>query len=385
MKDLRTLKLVTYLAGALIIALLIARLPLRSVLPGADSLPGLGGSSAKNGIGTPGAKAAGKAAPTADPKAGAAIKEGKVVWWFTFNEAAGQQVLAAFHSRYPQVSVSEHLGLPPSQLYPRLVADLRAGTADVDVVTLTDVDLAYDLQQRNAWASYLSPQAQSIAEGFKSQPAGYWTVTDYDPIGVVWNSRAITATASITSYWDLVQPDWKGRLGIAESQGESQLAPWQGLSATLGPGYWDQIGKNRPRVFSSPDALLAQVSAGALPVAVNAPWSTTRHYLHSGGDLRLLLPAEGVPARFSASGLLATAPRPNAGKLFLDFLLSPEGQRLLGPGLRGTYPMRPDAPSPAGLPPSSSFTLMRPQSWEEYAKSSLSFPGQWERDIGKWR
>jgi iron(III) transport system substrate-binding protein len=127
------------------------------------------------------------------------------------------------------------------------------------------------------------------------------------------------------------------------------------------------------------------VATGNPPVAINAPWSVARRHLRANKDLRLLAPKQGVPARFSASGLLFKAPRPNAGKVFLDFLLSAEGQRLLGPGLRDAYSPRRDVPGPEGLPALASITLLRPASWEDYARTGRDFPAAWERTFGSLR
>ncbi len=66
----------------------------------------------------------------------------------------------------------------------------------------------------------------------------------------------------------------------------------------------------------------------------------------------LSFPAEGTGWEVGAAGLLAHAPRPEAGKRFLDFLARPATQELFAvKGHMPVYPTHPDAAAPAGMPP----------------------------------
>jgi iron(III) transport system substrate-binding protein len=48
-----------------------------------------------------------------------------------------------------------------------------------------------------------------------------------------------------------------------------------------------------------------------------------------GAPVEIFFPPEGVPVNFYASGVTKTAANPNAGKLFLNWCLSQEGQAFM--------------------------------------------------------
>lgn len=367
-----------YLAGMLAIALVIARLPF---WPGGGESPaGTPAPTASPGGFFPTPRPPTPTPPT-DAKSKAAIAEGQLVWWHSFDDYAGRQLLGAFNRHYPHILVTGSQTLPLSQLYPSLVADLKATTSAVDVVLLTDIEPAWDLQQRGWLAEYASPNASGIGQVYKSQPAGFWTIVECDPVGVVWNARAISATTVITGYAQLAKPEWRGLLALTEAAGESQMAWGYEVEGAAGWDYLDLLAKNKPLIFGSADRMLTQLSTGRFPVALNAPWSIARRYLGTDKDLKLLQPPEGVPARCSAVALLASAPHPNAGKVFIDFLLSQEGQRLLSSS-RGIYPVRSDGGAPSGLPAPGSYPMILPSTWNDYGKAGRDFPARWERAFG---
>jgi iron(III) transport system substrate-binding protein len=379
-KHIRLIQILAYLVGMLLIALIISRLPFWQSSP---TFSPTGGPTA---VISPSSQAPVVPPPTITPLADAASKaailEGRLVWWHSLDLAIAQQLQDTFRQRYPQITMQGSQSLPIAQLYPSLLADLKEGASDVDVVSLTDVEPILDLQQRGYLAGYISPSTVGLPSVYQSQPPGMWTITDCDPIGVVWNTRIISTTTNITGYAQLARPEWRGLLGLTESSGESQLAWGYEVEGAAGWGYLDQIAKNKPLIYGSPERMIAQLSAGRFPVALNAPWSTARRYTTTDKDLRLLQPAEGVPARCGAVALLSSALRPYAGKVFIDFLLSAEGQRLLGPGGRGTYPARTDGGSPSGLPNQGSFPMILPSTWSDYGRAGRDFPARWERAFG---
>jgi hypothetical protein len=66
----------------------------------------------------------------------------------------------------------------------------------------------------------------------------------------------------------------------------------------------------------------------------------------ANGSIQLVVPQEGVPAVPAAAALPKGSPHPQAGALFLNFLLSPEAQRILS--VDGFYPALSNESAPAG-------------------------------------
>jgi iron(III) transport system substrate-binding protein len=85
-----------------------------------------------------------------------------------------------------------------------------------------------------------------------------------------------------------------------------------------------------------------------------------------------------MPLTLAPVGMLSDAPHPNAARLFMDFILSQEGQRLLDTDLYGMYSMRPDVPPPPGQQPLAEVHPLLPTNVDDYLKASRDFPRHFE-------
>jgi iron(III) transport system substrate-binding protein len=79
-------------------------------------------------------------------------------------------------------------------------------------------------------------------------------------------------------------------------------------------------------------------------------------------------PAEGMPIAHAPIAILKNAPHPNAAKLFVDFILSKEGQQLFAIDLFQVYSVRKDIDPPQGQLPLSQAKPLIPTNLDEYEK-----------------
>src|SRR5438067_819015 len=121
----------------------------------------------------PAAPAAGAAAPAGAPAQGApaqqaagssgadleaAKKEGKLVWYTPTTEEDLPKVLAAFKAKYPFVDVGEYLRLQTGKLYAKVLPEMEQNVQSCDVLTLSEIALSIDFQNKGYWLPYLSPE-----------------------------------------------------------------------------------------------------------------------------------------------------------------------------------------------------------------------------------
>jgi iron(III) transport system substrate-binding protein len=76
--------------------------------------------------------------------------------------------------------------------------------------------------------------------------------------------------------------------------------------------------------------------------------------------------------------ILKGAPHPNAAKLFVDFLLSEEGQTLINNEIMATYSMRKGMKPPAGQLPMDQAKPLTPKNLDAYEKASADFPAHFD-------
>ncbi len=142
----------------------------------------------------------------------------------------------------------------------------------------------------------------------------------------------------------------------------------------------DRTDKSVATLFFA-DLLTTSLTAAKLKLAGQLPLSFVGNLGKKGTKLAFLLPAEGVPLSLEAAGIITTTQRPNAAKLFVDYLFSAEAQKKLV-GAYGTYSARSDVEPPAGLPKLDSFKGLLPNNWSDCAATSRDFPAYWGRVVG---
>lgn len=138
----------------------------------------------------------------------------------------------------------------------------------------------------------------------------------------------------IRSYDDLLNPKWKGRLGIHEprSQGAGQ-AVWIYMWTVKGEGYLKKLAEQDLIVATDYRQLGEMLVKGRLALALGATYSTLAPFIKAGLPVAPLpVPKEGIHATigFGAVSIIKNHPHPNATRVFINWLLGKEGQDIYG-------------------------------------------------------
>src|SRR5262249_53162778 len=131
------------------------------------------------------------------------------------------------------------------------------------------------------------------------------------------------------SYQDLLDPKWKGKLGI-----EAADVDWfQATVTELGEGrglklFRDIAAKNGFSVRKGHTLLTNLVAAGEVPMALTVYGYKAKQLKDEGApiDWFVIPPQIG---RFQGIGMARPAAHPHAAALFVDWVLSDDGQRIL--------------------------------------------------------
>jgi iron(III) transport system substrate-binding protein len=149
---------------------------------------------------------------------------------------------------------------------------------------------------------------------------------------------------------DLLDPKWKGQIGIVSPViNDYALSYFLALDHQLGPDksqkFFEALAAQKPLFFGPNGVPVAQgVKNGQFAIAI----AFLSHVYSVGGGMSGPLAVAPVPAYSTTGmgisvGVIANAPHPNAARLFVDYLLSSEGPKLLRqfgyvPTFRGAEP-----------------------------------------------
>jgi len=254
----------------------------------------------------------------------AARREGELVYYASMNVAEANAVIGAFEKRYPFIKVKLNR-IASEKLLTRVLTEARAKKIFADVIQT--VEFSMHIFSRSGILARYTPQANSMyPKEFKEE--GFWTTVYYNAYVTGYNTRLVTAHALPKSYDDLLDPKWKGALMMEGTKADWFAGMLQIMGQERGLKYMRALAKQQPSPREGHELLAQLIVAGEGLFDINIPAASVERMKERGAPIEWTALGE-VPAIMVGIGLSAQAPHANAAKVFLDFVLSREGQKLM--------------------------------------------------------
>jgi iron(III) transport system substrate-binding protein len=162
---------------------------------------------------------------------------------------------------------------------------------------------------------------------------GYWVATNIYVHTPAYNTNLVSKGTEPKSWQDLLDPKWTGKMAWATHATTSGAPGFVGLVLTemgeeKGKAYLRNLARQDiVRLNGSARAVTDQAIAGEYPLVLQIFNHQPLISAQKGApiDWIAMNPAMAI---FSVAGVTQGARHPNAGKLFVDFLISEEGQNL---------------------------------------------------------
>jgi len=208
----------------------------------------------------------------------------------------------------------------------RAMVEYRAGRYEVDAIETSAAEME-SLHRETLLVEVKSPHLADIVPA-ALRPHREWVGDRLNIISAGYNTNLIRKQDAPKSYEDLLDPKWKGKLGI-----EADDSVWFGaLANTMGEGkavklFRDLVRTNGLSVRKGHTLLANLVISGEVPYALTLYHYKAEQLKNAGAPIDWYVLAPGF-ARFLGTGILRRPPHPHAAVLFLDFMLS-DAQRVL--------------------------------------------------------
>lgn len=265
-------------------------------------------------------------------------EDGSLVIYSSYDQQRWNPVFEAFKARYPFMSSVKNLDMEGEQVYEKLRAEASRGVAGGDVVEIQPSVGALLRDQQELLLPYDSVEAsqydQKIIEPYEN---GYqYTVT---PVIIGYNKAILPE--EVNSLGDLakqIADDDSGNLMVGVRDIKSAYA-FTGYYRLLEarPELWDEfeviLPKSRPE--GSSGSMLTKLQTGEYAATVYISSATMIPAAESSsGLLGYSVPQDGTVFQGGAVSIASSTKRPNTAKLFIDFMLSHEGQQAILEGGR---------------------------------------------------
>ena len=271
-------------------------------------------------------------------------REGAVTWYtgLIVNQAA-RPLAEAFEARFPGVKVA-YARASNTDTTLKIINEARARRTAADVFDVTSG--IHTLLDARVVAAYKPKSAVRFAPEHRDED-GYWTASNLYFMTLCYNTNLIKPAEAPRTFGELAAPRWAGRIAWTSELAITGPPGCIGNVLTaMGPdagmALLKRLAALKPAALPvSPRAVMDQVIAGEYAIGL----MTYNHHAAISAaqgapiDWVRLEPLVGL---FSLMGVTRDAPHPNAARLFVEYVLSDEGQTVLA--VNDYLPASPDVP-----------------------------------------
>src|SRR5690606_22736041 len=254
----------------------------------------------------------------------AARKEGELLIYTSATVEDMTVLIEAFEKKYGIKAKLWRAG--GEKVTQRTLAEARAGRSEVDIIETDGIELEA-LHREGVLQPVKSPyQADLIDEAVR--PHGDWTATRLNVFAMAYNTNLVKKEELPKTYEDLLDPRWKGRLGIEAEDIDWFATVIDGLGEEKGLQLFrNMVARNGISVRKGHTLLTNLVASGEVPMALTVYNYKAEQLKNKGAPLDWFTFDPAI-ARANGVALAKGAPHPNAALLFFDFLLT-DGQKIL--------------------------------------------------------
>jgi iron(III) transport system substrate-binding protein len=288
----------------------------------------------------------------------AAKKEGKVVLYSSMDLPVGEKLGKAFEAAYPGIEIQiERSG--SERLFQRIAQEFSSNIHAADAINSSDA-AHFIPWKKNGW---LMPfVSEDIAKYFPEayrDPDGLFATSRIWLSSIACNTNLVKPEDAPKSFADLLDPKWAGKMvkGHPAYSGTIMTATFQ-LVRELGWEYYEKLSKQRVMQVQSSTDPPKKLSLGERAVMADGNEYGVVLLKEAGQPVEPIYPTEGTPTISGPTGIFASAPHPNAAKLFQAWLHTRETQQFFM-DFTAQYSVHPQVTSKPGRRKLSDIKLMK--------------------------
>jgi iron(III) transport system substrate-binding protein len=310
----------------------------------------------------------------------AARKEGTLTWYVAqMSSQVAEAMGRRFTARYPGIKVTV-IRTTGQVAYERLMQEIKNKTPQCDVFSSTDIAHYPALKARGALARYDPANAAALAPPFHGLgEAGFYYPVIASLQGIIYRNDKVLGADVPRRLTDLLDPKWKGQIATGHPAFSGYFGQFVvAVTKLYGWSFFEKLAKNNPRIGRSAGDPITLLNASECMIGLSAA-SVTLQTAEQGNPIGFVYPEDGTLLTIGPSAVLAEAPHPNAGRLFLEWLLGTEFAE--ASAREHMVPVRADAPAMLGGKPLSEIKLLT-LTTAEIAKGIPEVVEQWRDTFG---
>jgi iron(III) transport system substrate-binding protein len=265
----------------------------------------------------------------------AARDEGKVVVYSTTDLSAVAALIRDFEMLYPGVKVL-YEDLNSAELHDRYLAETTAHKPSADVLWSSAMDLQMKLANDNFAERYHSPEIGSLPDWAVWRDAAFGTT--FEPAVFVYSKRFVAPKdvpqthAEFLSLINSQREKYAGNVTTYDIERSAVGFLFATQDSRIETGFWDlakALGANAVDLDTNTSVMVQRIASGKNYLGYNLIGSYALTRARLDPHIGVVMPKDYTLVMSRIALLSKTASHPNAGKLWLDYLLSKRGQTVL--------------------------------------------------------
>ena len=235
------------------------------------------------------------------------------------------ELVKKFTDRYPFLKVNPSR-LSGRRVITRVETEYRAGRYSVDVAG-GFANISYSLKEGGLIGPYYSPERKFFPVR-NSEKAGYFAPDYITPVVLGYNTNMLKRAEVPKSYAELLDPKWKDKMFLDDEDYDWFVVLMHHFGKQKGIEYMKKLAANGVSIRRGRVLQTQMIIAGERPIGIALHGHSLLDFKEKGAPIDYVIldpyfakPSEVMLARY--------APHPHAAALYLDWVLSEEGQSLM--------------------------------------------------------
>lgn len=204
-----------------------------------------------------------------------------------------------------------------------------------DIIIANDAGTLEKLRAEGVLVPYSGEGLSDVHRAFRAED-GAWVGFSARTRVIMYNTDMLSPEEAPQSVLELAEPEWRGRVALAQSSNESLIAQITAIRLVLGDeaaaSWMKGVMANDPVFFSGHTGIRQAVGKGEFPVGL-----VNHYYYHlereEGSPVGVVYPDQmegemGTVVNVAGGAIVSGGPNPEAARRFMEFMLGGEAQDL---------------------------------------------------------
>jgi len=302
---------------------------------------------------------------------------GQIALYTSVPQPIVDKIQQDFQAKYSEITFDVFRS-GTSAVVTKLMTEKEAGEIMADLVWVAEPSTYEDFKAQDLLLQF-TPEGADMLPAEMKDPEGFYYAGRLINMVVAYNTGLVSETP--TGWKDLLKPEVKGEIGFPTPlrSGAAEASVKTLVDAFEWTFFEDFIANGGKQVKNNSTAR-DMISTGELAAGALLDYMA-RAAKAKGSPIDYVWPEEGAIFIPSPVAIMKSSKNPDAAKVFVNYVLSKEGQETLVE-LGNFIPVRPDVAPPAGAPALDKINKL-PTDWKTVRQERQNTKDKWAELFGE--